>query len=201
MDLGKLDFRVLKDDTSFWANCKNCQETFKVCLYSCLLYLFRLVSAFRCLALKTRVYSSSFLSKHWKFRSSRPDKTSGSSGLAFCLWQWLTSDSGRSCCCRCSGMGDEGCSTHPTGTAPSSPAPPGQKTLWFHVVTSSLVLKHYEIVDMLLHKSLIAFINSACRIVAVSWPWPYQHSAVRNLQLFLFLLPWCAGVLGHGSLI
>lgn len=81
------DFHVLKDNTSFWVNCKNCQEAFKVCLYSCLLYLFRLVSTFRCLALKTRVYSSSFLSKHWKFRSSRPDKTSGSSGLAWCLWQ------------------------------------------------------------------------------------------------------------------
>lgn len=33
VDLGKLDFHVLKDDASFWVNCKNYQETFKVCLY------------------------------------------------------------------------------------------------------------------------------------------------------------------------
>lgn len=87
IDLGELDFCVLKDDTSFWVNCKNCQKTFKVRLYNCLLYISRLASAFTCLVLRTRVYSASCLSKHWKFGSSIPDKTSGSSGLVSCLWQ------------------------------------------------------------------------------------------------------------------
>ena len=87
VDVGKLDFCVLKDDTSFWVNCKNCQKTLKVRLYNCLLYVSGLASAFRCLVLRTRVYSASCLSKHWKFRSSIPDKTSGSSGLVSCLWQ------------------------------------------------------------------------------------------------------------------
>lgn len=64
VDLRKLDFCVLKDDTSFWVNCKNCQKTFKVCLYNCLLYVSGLASAFRCLVLRTRVYSASCLSKH-----------------------------------------------------------------------------------------------------------------------------------------
>lgn len=75
------------------------------------------------------------------------------------------------------------------GTVSSNPAPPGQQTLWFHVVTSSLVLKHSEILDMLLHESPIAFINSACRSAAVFWPWLYQHSAMKTLKFFLFLLP------------
>ena len=87
IDLGKLGFHVLKDDTSFWVNCRNCQKTFKVCLCNCLLYISGLASAFRCLVLRTRVYSASCLSKHWKFGSSIPDKTSGSSGLVSCLWQ------------------------------------------------------------------------------------------------------------------
>ena len=55
-----------------------------------------------------------------------------------------------------------------TGWAPRAPILPvlSSQTLWFHIVTSSLVLKHHEMLDMLLQKSLIVFIDSACRTAA-----------------------------------
>lgn len=138
-----------------------------------LLYLFRLVSTFRCLALKIRVYSSSFLSKHWKFRSSRPDKTSGSSGLALCLWQWLTSDSGRSCCLSAAGQWDVGWGMEggwDVGTSwvlqPSILPLQGSKPFGF---TLNIFISFKTLWNIRYTSSLepIAFISDACRTAAV----------------------------------
>lgn len=181
---------------------KIAKKTFKVCLCNCLLYVSGLASAFRCLVLRIRVYSASCLSKHWKFGSSVPDKTSGSSGLVSCLWQWLTSDSGSRDVCAL------GCRDR-LGTTRSHPACPEQKTLWFHIIAPSLVLIHHKMLEMLLQKTLIVFINSTCRPAAVQsflhrgctgiLPWETSCGFCSCTPTCPCIAPpWCAGVFGHG---